>query len=278
MCSLDGLVLAVQDSEGLAAWYGKVLGMETQKKEGAWICTYKNRSCNLTFLQSEGGVPYTADRSSVYWKISLLLQDVDQARQSILEKKTEVSEASQFQDIGFLCHLSDPQGFSIELLQETFEKNFLKPQPRLELALGQPALIGLITLRSSNIEKSLSFYQTVLGMKLLSIQPVVQYGFELYFLAFTDDIPPNKDDLKSVENREWLWQRPYTTLELQYREGAQLAPVSKEGQGVRGVQFSVDSETFQRLENSGINIAEKEEKRVVVSDPDGMVVFVTLNN
>ncbi|MEM7044079.1 MAG: VOC family protein, partial [Pseudomonadota bacterium] len=58
-----------------------------------------------------------------------------------------------------------------------------------------------------------------LGMTLLSIQPVTDYGFTLYFLAFTDERPPH-DDLEAVGNREWLWQRPYTTLELQHVSGA----------------------------------------------------------
>lgn len=52
-------------------------------------------------------------------------------------------------------------------------------------------------------------------MKLLSIQPVTQYGFTLYFLAYTSESPPD-DDLEAVQNREWLWQRPYTMLELQH--------------------------------------------------------------
>ena len=51
-------------------------------------------------------------------------------------------------------------------------------------------------------------------MKLLSIQQVEAYGFTLYFLAFTDETPPN-EDLNSIEIREWLWQRPYTTIEHQ---------------------------------------------------------------
>ena len=58
-------------------------------------------------------------------------------------------------------------------------------------------------------------------MKLLSIQQVEAYGFTLYFLAFTDETPPN-EDLNSIEIREWLWQRPYTTIELQHIPGAKL--------------------------------------------------------
>ena len=89
------------------------------------------------------------------------------------------------------------------------------------MVLGQTCLIGQITLRCSNIEKSLEFYQEILGMKLLSIQQVEAYGFTLYFLAFTDETPPN-EDLNSIEIREWLWQRPYTTLELQHVPGTKL--------------------------------------------------------
>ena len=76
-------------------------------------------------------------------------------------------------------------------------------------------------MRSSNIKESLKFYQEIIGMKLLSIQPVVQYNFTLYFLAFTDEKPPN-ENLHGIEIREWLWQRPYTTLELQYVPGKKL--------------------------------------------------------
>ena len=58
-------------------------------------------------------------------------------------------------------------------------------------------------------------------MKLLSIQPVKRYNFTLYFLAFTEEDPPILEDLEAVENREWLWQRPYSTLELQHRWGTE---------------------------------------------------------
>lgn len=81
-------------------------------------------------------------------------------------------------------------------------------------------MIGQITTRITEPTQSLDFYQKVLGMKLLSIQPVKRYNFTLYFLAYTEETPPNAD-LEAVENREWLWQRPYTTLELQHRWGSE---------------------------------------------------------
>ena len=57
--------------------------------------------------------------------------------------------------VGFLCHLCDPAGFTIELLQHTHERNFVKLGAEAEspeLALGQPAVLGQITTRSTDIE------------------------------------------------------------------------------------------------------------------------------
>ena len=159
---------------------------------------------------------YMSSRESCYWKIGVFVSDVDLARERIIRSGTAVSPASQFLEVGYLCHLTDPAGFTIELLQHTFQKNFVKPAPDDSLALGQTASIGNITTRSTNIDKSLELYQDKLGMKLLSIQEISPYGFTLYFLGFTDDVPPH-DDLNSVDNREWLWQRPYTTLEIQFK-------------------------------------------------------------
>ena len=82
--------------------------------------------------------------------------------------------------------------------------------------MSQDFVIGQITTRITDPKRSLEFYQKVLRMKLMSIQPVTPYRFTLYFLAYTEEDPPNSD-LEAVENREWLWQRPYTTLELQHR-------------------------------------------------------------
>ena len=66
--------------------------------------------------------------------------------------------------VGFLCHLSDPAGFTIELLQHTHERNFVKLGAEAEspeLALGQPAVLGQITTRSTDIEVTLAtLYET----------------------------------------------------------------------------------------------------------------------
>ena len=55
---------------------------------------------------------------------------------------TNVSSPLQYKDTGYLCHLADPDGFSLELLQHTFEENFVKPIVDADLILGQPCLLG----------------------------------------------------------------------------------------------------------------------------------------
>ena len=45
--------------------------------------------------------------------------------------------------------------------------------------------------------------------------------FDLHFLAYTDETLPNPD-VTAVENREWLWKRPYTTLEFQQIPGVEI--------------------------------------------------------
>lgn len=49
-------------------------------------------------------------------------------------------------------------------------------------------------------------------------EEVEQYGFDLFFLAWTLEEPPLPHNLRAVENREWVYQRPYTTLEIQVRD------------------------------------------------------------
>ena len=68
---------------------------------------------------------------------------------------------------------------------------FSRGVPSPGLPLGFPATLGQISLRIADADASLSFYRDILGMKLLSRQDVAQYGFVLYFLAWTDEETPN---------------------------------------------------------------------------------------
>ncbi|WP_037315192.1 VOC family protein [Ruegeria halocynthiae] len=217
---LSALQLRVADPDRLAGFYRDVLGMTVQVQGPNRLVGYAGQDADL--LLTPGGGGYTHDRGQRYWKIGITLPDVDLAASRLRQVGVAVSDPGQFTDIGYMCHLQDPEGFVIELLQHDFEGN--RPDDAADPAAPfADARIGQVTLRTGDIAAEDAFCRA-LGMRLLSMQDVALYGFDLHFYAFTDEMPPNAD-LWAVENREWLWKRPYTTLEFQHLAGAQFAPV-----------------------------------------------------
>jgi len=227
-------------------------------------------------------VPYRSSRNESYWKIGITTPDVNEAASRLRASGESVGDGSQFLEIGFLTHLCDPEGFGIELLQHDFAKNFVKKTPSSSSPLGFPATLGQITLRISDAEASLRFYRDTLGMKLLSRQSVSQYGFVLYFLAWTDEETPNPD-VDAVENREWLWKRPYTTLELQHIEGhpGYRAPAPSEA-GFLGMRVHASNirDLKAHLTSAGVTVVASSENddpfglpSFEIRDPDGIPIF-----
>ena len=100
------------------------------------------------------------------------------------------------------------------------------------------AEIGQVTLRTTNLDRDLKRFHSENGMRLLSVQRLTHYGFDLYFLAKTVEKPP-LSDLEAVENRPWLWQRSYVTLELQHiHESDVPLKIPPKGQvGYQGLLF-----------------------------------------
>eukprot|EP00746_Dinoflagellata_sp_MGD_P045857 gnl/MRDRNA2_/MRDRNA2_212688_c0_seq1.p1 gnl/MRDRNA2_/MRDRNA2_212688_c0~~gnl/MRDRNA2_/MRDRNA2_212688_c0_seq1.p1 ORF type:complete len:342 (+),score=63.62 gnl/MRDRNA2_/MRDRNA2_212688_c0_seq1:164-1189(+) len=269
-------------------------------------------SAGVEFLASPtitGGSSFQADlkkyqsgRTDVYWKIGLALHDVDASVEAInrtleagvLPGVTSVGSASQFFDVGYLVHLQDPAGFSVELLQTTFKDNVERRRALLAeshsldqenlnsspLAQLHGVVQGQITIRISDKEKSLTFYQEVLGMKLLCIETVDQYSFTLFFLGYPaeNENPPNAENLLAVENREWCYQRPYTTLELQYKHGSEGSALRLPEPGESGFQGLVvqvgDSQLWKRLHEHGSFTEDGEKGRSYVVDPDGAKIFI----
>ena len=316
---LSSVSLRVQNSkiDGLKYFYTKVLGMtnvlswDSEEDIDLFVipqhhpkypeCIQKHDSIEIKIVSKSNLGPYNPSREDLYWKIGLALNDVNAAVDTInaadkLSQNTNANNASiqqgkQFFDIGFMTHLNDPCGFSIELLQTTFEQsNELRtqliqdakenrdkvigklkvPQPSKRktsqseinpsLLSTQPFIIGQITTRILDPNKSLEFYTDVLKMKLLSIQEVGQYKFTLYFLGYTTEDPPRKDDLKHVDNREWLWQRKYTTLELQWRwETKSLIQTKEDSAGLDCIEVELDK--FDRQNPSGLLHALKKDSR-----------------
>ena len=167
---LLGVTFRSENVKELAAWYGKVLGFSIEEQDEQFLCQLPGQGARLKLIKDFNMKENDQDKSSkkknVYWKIGLTLPDVDLARTRISINGTKVSTPSQFLDIGYLCHLTDPDGRSIELLQQTFADNFIKPAEQSSKPLGQDSLVGQITLRCSDIDQSLQFYRDILGMKV----------------------------------------------------------------------------------------------------------------
>lgn len=217
-----------------------------------------------------------ADPIDGYWKIGITLGDVDRARSALLDAGAAVSEPQQFLDVGYLCHLNDPDDYSIELLQHDFAEAKKSQQPDSRYLLQCRPCLAHITLRISDPDKSLAFYIEELGMRLLSRQRVSPHRFTLYFLAYSDEIPPHAD-LESVKNRPWLWRRPYTVLELQHRWDNKDALRTGRETGYAHIGLTVPTATFEKRfsgNESNMKLHSSKDpsdsgRHRIISDPDG---------
>ncbi len=205
-----------------------------------------------------------------YWKIAISVADVDIARLCLTEKGINVTPAHQVPNVAYLCHLNDPDGYCIELIQHYFEANHCPQLRNDQYPLGSEAVFSLITYRVKNPEVSVAFYQQ-LEMRLLSRQDIDFAGFTLYFLGYSEEILPDAD-ICAVGNREWLWQRPYTLIELQHNWGTELQDAFvydvSAGTGFVGVELvSNEPELLAQADQSHAETP-------VYFDPDGYRIDV----
>lgn len=209
---LSRLCLKVEDADALSAFYTDVLGMRDLGGPGSPAHGYDPGQCLLVFDAGDVG-PYQPASDDLYWKIGITVRDLDHAVAYLHERGWPVSEPRQFRDIGYMAHLNDPAGFAIELLQQGFEGS-ASPAGGGH-PIGGQAILAHLTLRITDLAAAQRLCEAQLGMRLMSVQPVPERGFALYFYAWSDEPLPDPD-LAAVENREWLWARPYTLLELQH--------------------------------------------------------------
>lgn len=204
-------------------FYRRVLGMATQDSGGLG---YSGREMNLRFVQSE--THYGPQPSDLYWKIAVSVPNIELAYQQLVAREARVSEPHQFRDVGYLAHVTDPEGFTVELIEHWFQGD--RPSQSVDKTLlGGGPHISLLTLRTADIA-SVEPNLLAAGMTPLGVQPVAPYGFTLYFYGFTEETPPQAD-LAAVENGTWLYRRPYTVLEIQHVHelDAETHPLSQAG-------------------------------------------------
>lgn len=227
--------LRVQSLEPLQAFYGELLGMQSFGGANEPVFGFDAGQCCLAFRET-ASAPHKPKQHDFYWKIGITLRDLDTAVSYLRSMGAQVTDPIQFLDIGYMAKLIDPNGFIIELLQQGFEGN-QTPAPDAHPIAAQ-ATLAHITLRVTDLAAARHFFEERLGMRLMSVQPVNEYAFCLYFYAWSDEALPDPD-LKSVANREWLWARPYAFIELQHLElpGKKLRKVGKRSAGFDGFAY-----------------------------------------
>ena len=227
---IHSLILNVSDPDRLAAFYCDILGMrrlQAGDAEEAVAVGYGGEGAILVLRPSDTPDRYLHGKNDRYWKIALTLPNLDLAYTQLNRRGVSITQPHQFREIAYMSHLTDPEGHVIELIQHTFADHPPTAKGNPDLPLGGGAQIGLITLRTDDIDAELTKCKDTLGMRYLSRQSVSDLGFDLYFFAFTEEATPNQD-VNAVENREWLWQRSYTVLEFQHLLNSDVVNLSEE--------------------------------------------------
>ncbi|WP_299375230.1 VOC family protein [uncultured Kiloniella sp.] len=243
---ITGTYFRVPDFTGLAEFYADFLGMKVVHRDADRIAFSFDKSQNSLVFQKADVSDYCAGTHDFYWKIGITLKNLDDAVNYLRGRGIPLNDPIQFRDIGYMTKMTDPKGFQIELLQQGFEGN----AEALDLgslasshAIADQAILAHITLRVTDLVTARDYFENKLGMRLMSIQPVNDRGFCLYFYSWNNEALPDPD-LKAVANREWLWRRPYSLIELQHWENSavQISQTPMDQAGFDG--FSFDDETL----------------------------------
>ncbi len=291
MIRLDELVLWSVDPAGSERFLQGVMPQVAIPPPLSGLARVRYRHRALRPTTAAAGVA-TPSGSDGFWKYSVFADSIDELRGEVESGEwigsdgidpgtaaadvaaVEVTDPVQFGDIGYLCHLHEPGGNEIELLQRSFAP------PRAAPSIGGhsgPATLGLITLRVADAVATIRLLADGLGMSHLVSMKVNEHrpdGFGLEFLAWTADEPPSQDRF-DVSNREWLYQRPYTVIELQHGPGLGLIHHAADGPGlahIGAVSDDLDAvrtrleavgESWSRLDSHAVDQA------MLVTTPDG---------
>ena len=172
--------------------------------------------------QQKFAVPAQPNRQSGYWKFTIAVGHLTTAHQKLLDNGIEVSLCTVIPNLAYLCHLTDPDGYCIELIQthliENTQTHLIKLDD-IDFPLGSAAHINLSTLRIKDLKHSLPFYQR-LGFELAYTYRSDERAMTLYFLANKQSDSFN--EIKYSDNIvETLWQYSDTLLEFQQFDGTQ---------------------------------------------------------
>lgn len=137
MPKMEKIIFRCLDPRAQRQFYKDILGM-TEFKDGS--VGYGGDEASLIFRKSKSR--YEPVQTDLYWKISLALPDIELAHRQLKEKGIETSAPFQLDDVAYLSHFKDPEGFTIELIGHWFKGN--QPNQRIdENLLGGGAHLNL---------------------------------------------------------------------------------------------------------------------------------------
>jgi lactoylglutathione lyase len=287
-------VLAIRHPEQSLDFYQKVIGMTllttqtclhkthyflsfgSSRNDSTMIPDYPHCVLELVFDPQRTLILNQSEDGALpgYWKLALAVADLEVARSGLLQQGIRVSEPVQVPDVAYLCHLEDPDGYCIELIQHRMQENHAPHLRDDNYALGCATTFSLVTCRIKDPQPSLDFYQQKLGMRLISRQQVAHRGFTLYFLSCDQEAPPSKD-IDNIEMREWLWQRPYALLELQHIWGTELQtdvvyPINADN-GFEKIRLLASGWSEERSRDPCLDV-----ESIELVDPDGYCIQLLL--
>ncbi len=117
---LAGAFLYATDCDALAAWYQRVLGIETQKYGKAWFVEWPGadihpggtRLRTVTFAIFDGEGPVAETKTA---RLGFRVPDLDAAIAAIEARGVEVIRKPEADDYGRFAWLFDPEGNKLEL-------------------------------------------------------------------------------------------------------------------------------------------------------------------
>ncbi|WDE09019.1 VOC family protein [Thalassomonas viridans] len=256
----------------------KLVGQQLDGERQSYFLAFDSEEAATLEIVFEPGVPLSVSpqpsRTEGYWKFAISVPDLALARQNIIDKGTPVGECTLVPGVAFLCHLQDPDGYCIELIQHHLD-HVVPAEDNRQYLLGTKPSFNLSTLRVKNIDASLAFY-TALGMTLVSKLHVGARNMTLYFLA-PPDTQPASPQLDAVENCDWMWQRPYTLLELQHIHGTEIRDDFHYHTGITGGFLGLDfevgdlslAEQYADKKSTDIYTPSGKKSGITLYDPDG---------
>ncbi|WP_394245481.1 VOC family protein [Vibrio astriarenae] len=274
--------LLIKNPKETLDFYQNALGMKLIKHgevEGRthYYLSYNSKQATLELIHSLGIEFTVSTQPSVtegYWKFTIAVDDLDSSRDQLIKRGVSVESSFEVKELAYLCHLTDPNGYCIELVQKTNKT----PLSTNVFHSGHSNSLNLSTLRVKDAAQSLNFYRSI-GMDLAYTYRSDERKMTLYFLA-PAELNKELNALSKINLEERLWQSSHTLLELQQLDkvkgGADIPYHVGYETGFLGLDLAYKPSEFSMVceELSSQQQTNCDGQYVELTDPDGYKIRI----